>query len=214
MRNSDCYRLAKILLPNLPGFVTNKKNEIFIAPVGHVWRGFVFESTPSAREDFYFWWFAMPICHPIEHLTLSPGGRLEVPGERAYWRTDMTDLPDKLLAAMKPVALPLLQSIQSIQDMIELIYTQHDTREPTDINAQDDIACLQVLDGKFDEAKAMLNNIIAHEHGIYKYQWILDIVERMKGLRAKLVEDPQLAVEQVKTWQDYTFRALKLEKWR
>jgi hypothetical protein len=214
VRNSDCYRLAKLLLPHLPGFATNKKSEIFMAPVDNVWRGFTFESTPNSREEFYFWWFSMPICRPIEYLTLSPGGRLEVPSERLYWRTDMADLPEKLLEALNPVALPLLQSINTIQDTIELICAQEDLLDITDINSQDEIACLQILDGRFNEAAVMLDKIIAHENGPYKYQWILNIVERMKGLRSELHEDPQLAVDQVKAWQDYTFKALKLEKWR
>lgn len=214
MRNTDCYRLAKVLLPQLPGFVTNKKNEIFIAPIGNVWRGFLFESTAGAREDFYFWWFFMPICTPEDHPHLGFSRRLNVPGGHAGWRTDMADLPDKLLAAMKPTALPLLQSIHSIQDTIEAIYSQRGTRQITDINVQDNIACLQILNGQFDSALSTLDAIVAKEHGTDRRQWILDIVERMKGLRAKLLENPQLAVAQVKKWQDYTFKALKLEKWR
>lgn len=214
MRNTDCYRLAKVLLPQLPGFVTNKKNEIFIAPIGNVWRGFLFESTAGAREDFYFWWFFMPICTPEDHPHLGFARRLNVPGGHAGWRTDMADLPDKLLAAMKPTALPLLQSIHSIQDTIEAIYSQRGTRQITDINVQDNIACLQILNGQFDSALSTLDAIVAKEHGTDRRQWILDIVERMKGLRAKLLENPQLAVAQVKKWQDYTFKALKLEKWR
>lgn len=222
MRNTDCYRLAKVLLPQLPGFVTNKKNKLFIAPIGHVLRGFTFESSAYSREDFYFTWFFMPICGPIDYLTLSYGGRLNVPGGHAGWRTDMPDLPEKLLAAMRPKALPLLQSIHSIQDTIEAIYQRRGktvfglkmTRQVTDIHVQDDLACLQILDGKFDEARVMLDKIVAHEHGTDRRQWILDIVERMKGLRTKLQKDPQLAVAQVRAWQDDTFTALKLEKWR
>lgn len=72
MRNADCYRLAKVLLPQLPGFVTNKKSEIFIAPIGYVLRGFLFESSSYTKEDLYFWWFFMPIGRPIEDLTLKP----------------------------------------------------------------------------------------------------------------------------------------------
>ena len=222
MRNSDCYKLAKILLPQLPGFVSNKETEIFIAPVGNIWRGFLFESSSYAREDFYFNWFFMPIGRPIEYLTLSYGSRLNVPGGHAGWRTDMVDLPDKLLASIKPLALPLLQSIHSIEDTIEAIYKHRGetilglkmTRQVKDINVQDDLACLYILGGQFEQAKTMLDKIIAQEHGTDRRQWILDIVERMKGLRKKLLEDPQLAVDQVKVWQDYTFKALKLEKWR
>jgi hypothetical protein len=214
MRNTDCYRLAKILLPQLPGFATNKQNEIFISPIGNILRGFVFDSSAYSRQDFYFSWFAMPICRPIEYITLSPSKRLDVPGGDTGWRIDMPDLPDKLLEAMRHEAIPLLHSIQTNQDMIELIFARQESREVTDINDQDEIACLQILDGKFDEASIMIEQIIAHEHGPYRYQWILNIVERMKVLRAKLHEDPQLAVAQVKEWQDYTFKALKLEKWR
>lgn len=214
MRNTDCYRLAKVLLPQLPGFVTNKKNEIFIAPIDNVLRGFLFESTAGSREVFHFYWFFMPIGRPIDYLTLGFGRRLDVPGTVADWRTDMPDLPEKLLAAMRPKALPLLQSIHSIQDTIEAIYAHRGTRWIDDTNVLDNIACLQILDGQFDAALATLDALIAHEHGTDRRQWILDIVERMKGLRAKLRENPQLAVAQVRAWQNYTFKALKLEKWR
>lgn len=214
MRNADCYRLAKDLLPQLPKFVTNKKSEIFIAPIGHVLRGFTFESSAYTKEDFYFWWFFMPICRPIGHLTLNYGGRLNVPGGYSGWRTDMPELPDKMLAAMKPVALPLLQSINSIQDVIEAIYAHRGTREVDDINVQDDIACLQILDGRTDEAGIMLDSIIAHEHGTDRRQWVLNIVERTKQLKTKLQKDPKLSMTQVESWQDQTFRALQLERWR
>jgi hypothetical protein len=214
MRNADCYSLAKILLPQLPGFVTNKKNEIFIAPIDSVCRGFLFESTAGAREDFYFWWFFMPMVPASDHFHLSFGKRMSVPGGDTGWRTDMLDLPEKLLAAMKPKALPLLRSIHSIHDTIEAIYVHRGTRQITDINVLDNIACLQILDGQFGPALATLEDIIAKRHGTDRRQWILDIVERMEGLRTKLVKDPQLAIAQVKAWQDYTFKALKLENWR
>lgn len=222
MRNTDCYQLAKILLPHLPGFVTNRRNTIFLAPIGNVFRGFLFESTAGSREDFYLWWFFMPMAPATDHFHLSHGDRLVVPGDNTGWRTDMSDLPENLLAAMQCVALPLLRSINSVQETIEAIYQRRGKtvlglklpNQVIDINVQDDIACLLILDGQFDEAKVMLDKIIAHEHGKDRRQWILDIVERMKDLRAKLLQNPQLAVAQVKEWQDYTFKALKLEKWR
>ncbi|MFZ1680522.1 MAG: hypothetical protein WAT70_05835 [Rhizobiaceae bacterium] len=213
MRYSDCNRVAEALLPQLPGFVTNKKCDLFIAPIGHVWRGFLFESTAWAREDFYFWWFFMPITIPTDFMHLNYGERLNVSGSHAGWRTDVADLPGMLMAAMKPKALPILHSIHSYRDTIEAIYFQHG-KDATNIHVLDDIACLQILDGQFDPALATLDLIIAMEHGTDRRQWILDIVDRMKGLRAKLVEDPELAVMQVKQWQDFTYKALKLEKWR
>ncbi len=222
MRNSDCYRVAKLLLPHMPGFVTNKKSEIFIAPIGNVLRGFTFDSSAYAREDFYFCWFFMPICRPIDYITLSNGDRLNVPGGNSGWRTDMAALPEKLLEAMQPFALPFLRSINTVQDAIEAIYEYRGetvlglrmTRRVTDIYAQHDIACLHILDGQFEKAESMLDKVIFHEHGTDRRQWVLDIVERTKSLRAKLVKDPQLAVVQVKEWQDFTFKGLKLERWR
>ena len=102
MRNSDCHRLAKALLPQLPGFSTDKKKLIFIQPIGNVLRGFMFESTAYAREDFFFWRFIMPICGPIEYITLSHGDRLSVPGCRAGWRSDMRYFPETLLDVIRP----------------------------------------------------------------------------------------------------------------
>ena len=221
MRHSDCYRLAKVLLPNLQGLVTDRRNQIFFAPIGNVLKGFLFESTAYAREDFYFCWFLMPICEPVNYIKLSNGARLNVPGGNAGWRTDMDDLPQKLLTAMQPMALPFLRSVNSNQDTINALYrlrgqssSGHRTIQVTDIYVQQDIACLHILDGQFDKAIVMLDQVIAHEHGTDQRQWILNIVERTKGLRVKLLEKPELAVDQVREWQDHTFKALKLEKWR
>lgn len=222
MRQSDCARLTKVLLPQLPRFSSNNRCELFISPIRHVWRGFTFESSAASREDFYFWWFFMPMCTPRDHLILNYGSRLDVPGGHAGWRTDMDDLPEKLIEAMQTTALPFLYQVNSIQDTISAIYRhqsetipQANTGRPVmDIHVRDDLACLYILDGQFEEARAMLDEIIACEHGDDRRHWILDIVARMRGLRSKLLEDPQLAVNQVKEWQEYTLRALKLERWR
>lgn len=212
MRNSDCHRLAKALLPQLPGFSTDKRKLIFIQPIGNVLRGFMFESTAYAREDFFFWRLFMPICGPIEYITLSYGDRLSVPGGHAGWRSDMTDLPEKLLAVMRPETLRL-HAMQTPQDIISAIKSRLGKHE-IDIHAQDRMACLLILDGKFNEARVMLDRIIAHERGDDQRAWILTIVERSKGLRAQLIEDPQTAVDQVKDWQVFTLKALKLDGWR
>ncbi len=214
MRHSDAYKLSKLLLPRLPGFATNKKDILFIAPIGNVLRGFLFESTPGLREDFYFWWFFMPIGRPIDYLTLSYGNRLNVPGGHAGWRTDMDDLPNRLLAAMRPEALPFLKSIHTHKDVFAAIRKRRNERVETDSNVLDDISCLQILDGQFEAAKRTLDTLIAHELGDDRRQWILDIVERAKGLHKKLLVNPDSAVQQVKEWQDFTFKALKLEQWR
>jgi hypothetical protein len=214
MRHSDVYQLSKLLLPRLPGFVTDKKDNLFMAPIGDVLRGFLFESTPGPREDFYFWWFFMPIGRPVDYLTLGYGTRLNVPGGHAGWRTDMGDLPDKLLMAMRPKALPFLTSIHTHNDVTNAIRKLAGKQAQTDTNMLDDISCIQILDGQYEEARRTLDALIAHEFGDDRRRWILDIVERAKGLRKKLLKDPKLALAQVKEWQDFTFKALKLEKWR
>lgn len=222
MRNTERYRLAKQLIPHMPGFATRKDGEIFIAPIGNVLRGFLFESTPGPREDFYFWWFFMPILRPIDHIVLSNGARLNVPGGHAGWRTDMAELPEKLLTAMSATALPFLRAINTNQDAIDALHLRRaeppsgplQTRQIRDIYVQHDVACLLILDGRYEEAETMLDLAVAHEHGTDRRQWLLDVAERAKGLRQKLLASPELAVSQIREWQDYSFSALKLEKWR
>ena len=71
MRNTDCYRVATLLLPHMPEFVSDKKCEIFMSPINHTLRGFMFESSASSREDFYFWWFFTPICRSLTYIPPS-----------------------------------------------------------------------------------------------------------------------------------------------
>lgn len=221
MRRSDCIQLAEILLPHLPDFASSKRGDLFIAPIGNLLRGFAFESTAYNRQEFYFWWFFTPICGPIDHIAFNNGGRLNVPHGHSGWRTDMEHLPAKLLEAIQP-ELPILRSMKSNQNAIDALYQIRaqetagpgSKREVTDIYTQHDIACLFILDGQFDKAKCMLNRIIKHEHGKDRRQWLLDVVDRIKDLQKILAEDPQLAVAQVKKWQDMTFKALGLDKWR
>ena len=213
MRYSDCYRLAKILLPHMIGFVTNKKSELFLAPIGSIFRGFVFESTAGSREDFYFWWFFMPMAPEKDHFVFSYGERLRVPGGNTGWRTDMKDLPDKLLAAMQPKALPLLRSITGIPHAIRAIRSDVGSHDITYINDLDNLACLMILDEQYDAAREVLDQIIAFERGDDQRQWVLSIVQRMKNLRSTLWEDRAAAHAQVRQWQSSTLRHLKLEKW-
>jgi hypothetical protein len=198
----------------MPGFVTNKGNKLFIAPIESVFRGYLFESTAGSREDFYFWWFFMPMVPATDHFYLTHGERLRVPRGDTGWRTDMDDLPEKLLAAMQPRAMPILRSINSISDAIREIYKLRLPGEVTDINHLDNLACLMILDGQYKAAADVLDKIVAHEHGDDQRQWVLDIVNRIKDLRTELTNDPDRAVRQVRQWQDSTFKSLKLETWR
>jgi hypothetical protein len=214
MRHSDAYRLSKQLLPHLQGFTTNKKDILFIAPIDQTLRGFLFETSGYKKENFYFWWFFMPIGRPIDHLTLSYGARLDIPSGHASWRIDMDNLPEKILSSMRPMALPFLQSIHTHQHVIDAIHKRAGKQAQTDTNILDDMSCIQILNGRYEEARRTLDSLILQEFGDDRRQWILDIVARAKSLREKLLKDPNLAFAQVREWQDFTFKALKLEEWR
>ena len=213
MRDRDCHKIAKEILPQLPEFASNGKRLIFIAPVGNVLRGFAFEGQAYSREEFYFVCFYMPVVSPSDHLNLSYGYRLKS-GDGFSWRASRDDAPRSLLKAINNGPLTWLRDIRSEQDAIDAIFEQSRLgKNESDPNFQQDIVCLQIISGQFEKANALISKIIDEEEGSDS-KWILRIVERMKGLRFKLREDPQSAVRQVGDWRDYTLRSLGLEKWQ
>ena len=213
MRDTECYQIARSLLMEIPGFVSNGKRLMFISPIGDVLRSFMFEGSPYSKDEFHFVWFFMPIVRPVDHIVLSYGDRLIGPSG-VSWGVNMENLIYEMVKAMERESLAFLRSIHTRQDAIGAIINRAKFNKHLGITDKDNIACLLVLDGRFGEAKHFIEEIVEYENGDDRRSWILAIVERMKGLRLKSQRDPQLAVDQVRAWRQSTLEALKLDKWQ
>lgn len=206
MKQNTAKAIIKEMLPHMPGFVTNNKKIIMISPIKHVLRAFLFESSMD-KNAFYFNWFFMPICLPINYLTLSYGDRLPAP-VRTGWCLDIPDLPLQLVKAANKSAAPFLKGLDSIEKTVSAIEAR---KQRLDINDLESIGYLLILNGDFNAAAKALAQMEKHST---TYQWERDVVARGQSVLELLRSDPIIAQDQIKAWQAKTITDLKLDAWK
>jgi hypothetical protein len=206
VNGSTGKKIIKEMLPHLSGFATNNKKLLFIAPIGHTLRAFLFE-TSSDKNAFYFHWFFMPLCIPSNYLTLSYGDRLPAP-VRTGWALDIPDLPMQLVKEANKNAVPFLRRLDSIAKTISAIKAR---RRRLDIHDFEQIGYMLILDGDFSGAAKELAELKKHNS---TYQWEREVVARGLSVLELLKQDPMVALEQVKTWEAETIANLKLDEWK
>jgi hypothetical protein len=206
VKQNTAKAIIKEMLPHMPGFVTNNKKIIMISPIKHVLRAFLFESSMD-KNAFYFNWFFMPICLPINYLTLSYGDRLPAP-VRTGWCLDIPDLPLQLAKAANKSAAPFLKGLDSIEKTVSAIEAR---KQRLDINDLESIGYLLILNGDFNAAAKALAQMEKHST---TYQWERDVVARGQSVLELLRSDPIIAQDQIKAWQAKTITDLKLDAWK
>jgi hypothetical protein len=190
----------------MPGFVTDNKKMVFIAPIRHTLRALLFESS-SDKNAFYFNWFFMPTCVPINYLTLSYGERLPAP-VRTGWALDIPDLPMQLVKEANKSAVPFLRKLNSITKTVAAIKAR---RKRLDIHDFEQMGYLLILDHDFSAAAKELAELKKHNS---TYQWERDVVARGLSVLELLQQDPMIALDKIKSWEAETITNLRLDKWK
>jgi hypothetical protein len=206
MKRNTGKAIIKEMLPHMPGFVTDNKKMILISPIGYTLRAFLLDSS-SDKNAFYFQWFFMPICRPINYLTLTYGDRLPAPIPTG-WNLDIPELPVQLAKVANRSAARFLLGLDSIAKTVSAIRAR---KKFLDIHDLENIAYLLILDGDFSAAAKTLAELARHAS---TYQWERDVVARGLSVLEMLRQDPTVAVSQIKAWWVKTITDLKLEAWK
>jgi tetratricopeptide (TPR) repeat protein len=206
MKKAACEKLAKALLPYLPGYIYDKKpNAIFQVPVGKVFRGMIFDSSGFSAAAFYPDVFSQPLYVPSDGFTLTFGKRLL--GNWEYEPGQENLLAKRLLESMeREGAFKLLEDLSSADKMAVNLIRYHSN--PNDPYLQQAIGYSFAVCGRFDEAlrwldkcRETLEEMQRRDPSIKWHGLVLDEVSKFRELVAT---NPEAAKKQLDEWTEYT----------
>lgn len=208
MTSKDFLSLGKQLLPAMPGFAI-KGPLMFLPPVDHTLRGLCFESHSHEARFFYVQMFFQLLCVPTNHVVFTFGKRLGG-GNGKRWDADDPSLGAGLTSAIQKEALPFLAALRTPKDTAAAARLL--TGESKNPNLHQAIAYALARAGETTAATDELDNLLSLSSSAVA--WERDIASRAQMLRAKLVENPADAQQQLETWESETAKNLGLEKFR
>ena len=206
MTHKEFAQLGKGLLPGLPGFAV-KGPLVFRSPVGHTLQALDFDRSADARH-FYLHVFFLPLCVPRKHVSFGFGKRIRGTG----WNVDIPDLEAALASAVQTEAVPFLSGLDTPKDVAETM-KRLKGESSKDLYVHEAIAYMLALAGESAAAVGWLDRLLSlptAELG----PWVRDIETRARLIRAKLVENPAKALDQLALWEMESVRNLGLEKFR
>jgi hypothetical protein len=207
MTTKEFVAVEKTLLSSLPNF-SIQGALLFRRPIKEILCGIAFDRSGD-KASFYVWYFAMPACVPSKSLYLNYGRRLIVSPGRDRWEATMPQLSLELASALRLQALPYFTRLGELDTFIT--YAMSLTKD--DMSAQRALAYALARSGKYLEAVAVIDHLRSLTGGT-KRQWVRDIVDEALGLRTLLVNEPAKALQQLREWEEETFRNLRLNAYR
>ncbi len=193
-----------LLLPSLPGFMAKGKC-LFKAPVGAMFRGFIFDSS-SSKEAFYPQVYVQPLYVPFKYTALTLGERFI--GNWQVRPHDEANLAQKLLDHIRSVGLPFLDNLGSPE---KLAHPPAYWDSSANVHIEQAIAYSLAFIGEDDRALDRIDQICRLlQAASGKYAWEDKLLADLLSFRAILHEDPSQARQQLATWVEETRGHLRL----
>lgn len=212
MKKQACEKLARALLPHLPGYTYEKKpNAIFQVPVGNVFRGMIFDSSGFSAAAFYPKIFSQALYVPSDHFTLTFGKCLLRNWEYEPGQEEL--LARRLLESMeREGAFKLLEDLSSADKMAVNLIKYHSN--PNDPYLQQAIAFSFAVCGEFNEALCWLDKCRATLQEMLRTQpiilWPANLLDQVTKFRDLVTANPDAAKIQLTEWTEYTRSSLGL----
>lgn len=208
MTSRELSRLAKDLVPGLPGF-SCKGPMAFGTPVDHTLRGLYFEGSSFDKQSFYVWAFVMPLCVPARHVSFNLGRRVRELDGGERWSVGTRKLSSQLLSAAKLDGNPPILRPLSLSDTVHIASAFATTLDPHAVQAH---AYALARSGSAQLAVLKLRELMATlDRGV---AWQNEMWDRASSLSALLGSDPSAASRQLVRWESETVRDLQLEEFR
>jgi hypothetical protein len=198
--------LEKMLLPELPGFAI-KGPLMLIPPARWLLRGIHFEGSSFDKTSFYANVFIMPLCVPTDHLSLLFGDRIRQRPGGDRWNITEPNVVRRLSTELKRQAVPFLARAKSLVDFVDV------AREfAGNAHTPHAIGFALAQAGQFDQAVEVLGQILREAD--LNVGWQREIAAQAASLRAKLIDDPKEAQQQLDAWEAETVHKLGLDAFR
>lgn len=207
MKTKDFTKIWKQLLPQLPGFVMEKK-VMFQAPVKDLMRGLYFESSADA-EWFYISVFFLPLFVPNDSVHGTFGKRI---GRDSNWNGNNPNLLADLTAAIQNEAVPFLDDVATLTGVVNYLRENIDRGRPrVNSHVLEAYAYTLIKSGDYTSASESLAELKGRL-AASTIPWVMEQRNRAQTIEEKLLQNPEAALEQLEAWKAETIAKLGLEK--
>lgn len=193
----------------MPGFVMEKK-VMFQAPVEDFLRGLYFESSADA-DRFYLSVFFMPLFVPDDSVHGTFGKRI---GRDSNWNANNPNLLADLTAAIQNEALPFLDNVATLTEVVNYLRTNIDRGRPrVNSHVLEAYAYTLIKSGDYSSALESLAEL-KERLAASTIPWVMEQRNRAELVEGKLLQNPAAALAQLDAWTAETIGKLGLEKYR
>lgn len=208
MKTKDFAKIGKQLLPQLPGFVMEKK-VMFKAPVKDFHYGLYFESSADA-ERFYISVFFLPLFVPTDAVHGTFSKRI-VSGNN--WRAGNPNLLADLTVAIQSQAMPFLDDVATLTEVVNYLRTNIDRGRPrVNSHVLEAYAYTLIKSGDYSSALESLAEL-KERLAASTIPWVMEQRNRAQLIEERLLQNPELALAQLEAWKAETVANLGLQKY-
>lgn len=207
MKKKELATIAREVASCLKGF-TSLSDLIIMVPMSHVLRAICVDRCEEPR-DLRAIAFFLPLYVPQEDIGFNLGKHLG--GGCHFWNADMPGLIEDLLRFIEREALPFLGS-PSLGDaeVAEIILKL--TSKSRNPHGGEAAAYTLVKMQKYRKALKIMDTLLASvDEQVY---WQVEIGNRVRLLKNKLLDDPSTAQQQLNDWEEESIRNLGLNSLR
>jgi hypothetical protein len=187
-------RAVKLLHQALPALHMGH-GLLFVPPVEHLLRCFVFETSLAMKGTAYFWRVVIPLYRPPTHLILNYADRL-LGGERvSLLEPELDQTINRLTQIISQGQIDYLKGFRSPQDFLQKIDW---SSRPSSPNYQVDLALTQYMAGNVSACLEILEQIVCAK---LSPRWA-DTVRLAQELVDELRMNPSALGRRIKVWEE------------
>jgi len=199
-------RALKILHRSLPELGMGN-DLLFVPPVEHVLRCFVFEPDFRTKGAVCFWRVVMPLYRPPTYLILNYADRL-LGGEKvSVLEPDLPQTVDRLVRVVSQGELDYLKGIQTPQDFLQKIDW---SSLPSSPNYRMDLALTHYMAGNVPACREILEGVVSAK---LSPRWA-KIVRLAQEMVEELKADPSALARRIEGWEAINIGWFRLESRR
>ncbi len=208
MTTKQAQKIAKALLPDLPGFISEKKM-ILMSPADDFLRTLYFENTSDANY-FHLHVFFLPLYVPTDYIYFNYGNRI---GNALNWRLDNPNLLADLNAVIRSEAIPFLNNVLTREGVLRYLKASVEfDRQRVNPHTLEAFAYTLVRNGDYAAGLEVLAEF-KQRFEQSDTPWIAELLQRTQLIEGKLLQNPETALAQLEAWKAETVNKLGLEKY-
>jgi len=209
MKTKEVAVIWRKLAPSFQGLgLAIKGKFVFISPIDDFVRGVYFEEAFDSTA-FYLRVLFLPLFVPQECISFIHGDRI---GNDLEWTMENPNLVDNLRDVIQTQALPFLERVSTLPGVIACVKKDVESDWPRyNSHHLEELAYIYAKSGEYSASSECLRHLI-RDLEKDTIPWIVSQRERAQLIETKLLENPQMALDQLDQWKRQTIISLGFEK--